>query len=394
MGLLFLINFIMIINEIVLKITSKCNLSCKYCYVYNKGDTSYVNEPHVISDDIIVKLLQKLNYYCELHKLNNFFIVFHGGEPLLAGHKFYEKFISLSNKIVKYTKVGYALQTNGTLLTEEWCNLLKDLNIHVGISIDGNRNTSINRIFKNNMEAYDKIIAGYNIAKQVIGDTSILSVINTSVNVTTHYQFLKLLNVSFMDCLFPNATYEKLDTNAVNLGKWLCDLFDLWYFDDDNNKPAIRIFNTIINIILGNEYDGNEMFGRKYNGVITIKPNGNIESVDTLKICGNGFTKTKHNIMTDALDSINKTNLYYIYYNAHQDCILCDKCKKCIIKEICGGSKLPHRFSIINGFDNPSVYCKDLFLLITHIQNTLIDDLPKELIEKTQIQKLSNNDYN
>ncbi|MDR2660763.1 MAG: radical SAM protein [Lactobacillaceae bacterium] len=384
----------MIIREIVLKVTSTCNLSCKYCYVFNQGDTSFLHEPKVMNEDVIISVLQKVNNYCELHKLNNFFIVFHGGEPLIVGHEFYEKFISLSNKIIKSVKIHYTLQTNGTLLSEKWCNFFNEFNITVGVSMDGNKLSSVNRVFKNNnMEAYDKILEGYNTAKQFIQYLPILSVINTSANVSEHYQFFKKLKVPHMDCLFPDSTYEKFDKNAKHLGRWLVNLFDLWYFDKDENKPIIRIFYIIIRLLLGNEA-GCELLGTAHNGVINIKSNGNIESVDSLKICGDGFARTKYNILRDELDSIKESDVFYKYYNSHQDDVLCEKCKKCIIKEICGGGLLAHRFSKANGFNNPSVYCKDLFLLISHIQNTLIDDLPEELTDKIQIQKLLNDDYN
>ena len=383
----------MIIREIVLKVTSKCNLCCKYCYVFNQGDTSFLYEPDVMSMDVAINVLKNVNEYCKKHKITDFFIVFHGGEPLLAGKEFYKNFISLSNEIVKSTKIHYNLQTNGTLLSEEWCNLFSRLNIEIGISMDGNKLASVNRVFKNNKEAYEKILIGYNVAKQVMEKAPILSVINTSVNVDEHYMFFKSLKVTYMDCLFPDATYEKPYNNENNLGDWLLKLFDIWYYDNDESKPIIRIFYTIIKLLLGRHKSGCEILGRTDNGVINIKSNGNIEPVDSLKICGNGFTKTKYNIMKHKIDSIKNSDVFYKYYNAHQDNILCEKCNKCIIKDVCGGGLLSHRFSIKNGFDNPSVYCKDLFLLISHIQNVLIDDFPQELIEKTGIKKLTKDDF-
>lgn len=61
------------------------------------------------------------------------------------------------------------------------------------------------------------------------------------------------------------------------------------------------------------------------------------------------------------------------YYSSHLK--LAKKCIACPIKETCGGGYLPHRYSTINGFNNPSVYCEDLLKLITHVQNVVFEDI-------------------
>ena len=123
-----------------------------------------------------------------------------------------------------------------------------------------------------------------------------------------------------------------------------------------------------------------------------VKPNGNIEAVDSLKICKDGFTKTELNVIHHTFNKALTSDLIQKYYNAHQDNVLCDKCKKCIIKNICGGGQLAHRYYSVNGFDNPSVYCKDISMLVTHIQNKLIDDLSKTSKE-INIEKLTEDDF-
>ncbi|MDR2064696.1 MAG: hypothetical protein LBP85_03170 [Prevotellaceae bacterium] len=268
----------------------------------------------------------------------------------------------MAEKIVTSAKLHYSIQTNGTLLTEMFCNLFKMHNIQVCISIDGNKTASNNRIFKTNEHAaYNSIMDGYNISKKYI-IPAILSVINTNIDTDEYYTFFNDISVSYMDCLPPDSTYDKFDMNANKLGLWLIKLFDLWYFDRNKNKPRIRMFEDAINLFLGNEnYAGGELFGRNFNGVIDIRTNGDIDVVDTLRICGNNLLLAKYNIMYNELDDIINEDIFYKFYNAHQDNVLCKKCRNCIVKDVCGGGLLMHRFSEINGFDNPSVYCFDIF---------------------------------
>ena len=134
---------------------------------------------------------------------------------------------------------------------------------------------------------------------------------------------------------------------------------------------------------------GFEALGRHENKTLCIKTNGNIELVDSLKICGNGFTNTGLNVRFHSFDESFKNEVLRNYYYSHSDIVLCSKCKVCIIRDICGGGKYPHRYSKLNGFDNPSVYCKSIQLLVAHIQNKLFDDMP-DVMEKCNIKRLAN----
>ena len=155
---------------------------------------------------------------------------------------------------------------------------------------------------------------------------------------------------------------------------------------ETDNKVKIHKFQDFISYILGNE-TGTESAGKGENKLAVIETNGDIESVDVLKICGEGFTKQKFNLHSNEFDDIFQNDLMKIYYNSKQ--MLCKKCLACPVVDICGGGYLPHRYSSINGFNNPSIYCSDLLKLIIHIQNSIIDSLPIEIIKETGIQKLT-----
>jgi uncharacterized protein len=125
------------ITSLIVKVASRCNLNCTYCYMYNMGDETYKSQPKIMSNITVENLLYRMKEHSDLHNIDNMSIVFHGGEPMLTGMPFYENFLARAKNILPETvQVDYLMQTNGVLLTEEWCAFLKEKNIVVGISMD------------------------------------------------------------------------------------------------------------------------------------------------------------------------------------------------------------------------------------------------------------------
>ena len=117
-----------------------------------------------------------------------------------------------------------------------------------------------------------------------------------------------------------------------------------------------------------------DALGGGRNGLVVIESDGTIEPVDVLKICGDRFTKTAVNVTTTDIAEIYKSDLVRMYQAG--DVVLCEKCRRCPIRSACGGGYLPHRYSSKSGFDNPSVYCRDLTKLILHIRAKVVATLP------------------
>lgn len=379
-------------TNLVVKVASRCNLNCTYCYVYNMGDNSYKLQPKFMSIETIKKTFARIKSHCLNNGLKNFLIIFHGGEPLLAGLDFYRNFIKIGNDILQdEIRIDYGMQTNGVLLDYNLASELKKLNIQVGISIDGTEvSNNKNRIFHNNKGSYKEIINGFNIIKEVYGDKfanclCVIDVNESPSDVYNHFKQIGASNVHFLfpDCNFKNSSYKDIP----KVGEWLVLMFDLWYKDTDLIKPSIRPLSDLIGLILGYE-KYSEIFGKGKNYTLVIETNGDIETVDTLKICGDGFTKTKFNVVSNEFDEIYESSkLAQEYFNGHEN--LCKTCKNCFLEDICGGGFIGHRYSVENEFNNPSIYCRQIALLICHIQNQIILNLPTEVIANTNIQKLN-----
>ncbi len=395
----------MIVNSIVVKIASRCNLNCSYCYVYNLGDNTYLKQPKLMNYNNVDSLILKVLEHCQNNNLNNFQFIFHGGEPLLQKEDFFTYFISEANRVIASKKIQcfYSLQTNGILLNEKWCKLFNELNIQIGISLDGYKEINDKyRVDHKGNGSYDNVVKGLQIGQKFLNNKpGLLSVMDIESDPVKFYTNLKNLDIKHFDLLWPHATHD-IQPNIENLTKedpktpntfyanWLIKIFEIWYAEKNKTKIRITVFDTIIDLILGKEYASNEDLGLSDVGLLVIETNGDIEVVGALKICGNGFTKSGANIKNHTFSDALETKLAKVYYNSHK--LLPVKCTKCPIVDICGGGHIHTRFSKLNGFNNTSVYCNDFLKLITHIQNTIFDSLPKKY--QNDFDKITYDDLN
>lgn len=381
----------MITKAIIVKVASRCNLNCTYCYMYNMGDESYKLQPKFMSQSTIKDMFIRINNHCNKHNLDKFLLVFHGGEPLLCGIDFYRNFVRIGDEIMSpNVRIDYAMQTNGVLLTHELAFELKSLQIQVGVSLDSTEmSNNKNRIYHNGKGSYNEIIRGFEIIKDVYGAdyANCLCVIDTNENPTFVYNHFKEIGASNVHFLFQDFNYLTAGVDSVpKVGEWLSEMFDLWYNDTDENKPSLRPLTDLISLMFGIERFS-EIFGKGYNDVLVVETNGSIETVDTLKICGDSFTKTVFNVKKNELGDIYEgSKLAGLYYNAHFE--LCNQCKNCPVENVCGGGFLGHRYSTEKEFDNPSVYCKEIIKIISHIQNKVIEAMPEETLANNNIEKM------
>ncbi|WP_082468397.1 radical SAM protein [Pedobacter sp. R20-19] len=382
----------LICKHLVIKIASRCNLNCSYCYMYNMGDSTYKNQPKFMSKEVILSTIKEVKNHCIENDLDEFTFVFHGGEPLLASPKLYEFFVNNTKEILpEGIKTNFKLQTNGMLITKAWCELFEKLNIGIGISLDGDKNENDKyRLDHKGNGSFDAIIKGYATANTYLNNKpGIVTFINIGTNPLTTYNFLKSIEIGYVDFILPDGTHntprwDSLLESQTPYADWLIKIFDLWFLEK-GQKPKIRFFETIMMLILGRGTDeGNDALGVGSHQVLVIETDGGIEPIDSLKVCGNGFTKINANILTSKISDAFDKELAQLCNLSHK--LLCKQCMNCPVKNICGGGYLAHRFSNKNGFNNPSIYCNDLLKLITHIQNVVFGEIPTHLFEELNLQ--------
>jgi len=113
---------------------SACNLACQYCYYLEKELLYPNNKRSWMSEETLETFIQQY-FLAQTQPYVSF--TWHGGEPLLRPISFYKKALKLQQKYGKGFYIENSLQTNGTLLTDEWCRFFKENNFLIGLSIDG-----------------------------------------------------------------------------------------------------------------------------------------------------------------------------------------------------------------------------------------------------------------
>ena len=115
-------------------IGAHCNLACDYCYYLEKAKLYDNVHRHVMSEDLLEKFIQE---YIQSQTMPSVLFTWHGGETFMRPLSFYKKAMELQQKYAGGRTIENCIQTNGTLITEEWCKFLHDNNWLVGVSIDG-----------------------------------------------------------------------------------------------------------------------------------------------------------------------------------------------------------------------------------------------------------------
>lgn len=335
--------------------------------MYNKGDITYLTQPKIMSLTTLTATVSRIQSHISTNNLSEVFIVLHGGEPMLAGKKYIRNLINLFRNQLD-ARINFSIQTNGTLIDSEWVALFQELHVNLGISIDGPKQYHDNyRKYHNGKGSYDTIrrrLHNLNADSQV----GYLFVVNTAILPEELYKFIKDMKIRHLNILLPDHHYADLPSSKTSkeLGNWLISLYDLWR--NDLNRPFVDFFENIIKSFF-NLSEGTQILGSCENSVVCIETDGAIEVIDSLRTCKSGITKNNLNVSKNEIAEIFKLDLFKMYYLSHST--VADKCKKCIYLQTCGGGFLPHRYSLKNEFDNPSIYCESLFGLIRHIENDI-----------------------
>jgi uncharacterized protein len=363
-------NKVVPISSFVIKIASRCNLNCSYCYEYNMGDESWKAMPKYMPESTMIAVLNRIKEHATRHDFSNIAISLHGGEPLLVGHTRLVRYLDLIGEILPTGALSVGCQTNGILIDEEFVQIFNRFNLSVGISLDSAPDSNDRKRYYHNGKGSGKEVE--NALSLLRGNrafSGILSVIDLEASPVDTWRYLASFDPPVMDFLFPHAHWgiikNETDLNQITkYGEWLIEIFDDWFVNGFRPDIRIRFFEEIIYRVFGHK-GSLESLGLEEVSLVTIGLNGQYEQVDTMKSVFPGAHNTSFFATTHSLDEV----LEHEHIKARQTGIsaLSGKCRTCPIVFICGGGYYPHRYSPENGFMNPSVYCSALTLLINHI---------------------------
>lgn len=368
------------ISGYVIKVASRCNLNCSYCYEYNMGDSSWKKMPKYMEEEVFSKTLHRIKSHCDAHQFDNISISLHGGEPLLIGHERLATYLALADEILGGYRLTLGIQSNGLLLDEAYLALLRKYGVSLGISLDGvPEDNDVFRFYHNGKGSGEEVASKLRLLQGSSLFGGILSVINVAADPVQTWRYLASFDPPVVDFLLPHAHWdntltEEQQQRVAKHGDWLISIFDDWY-GGYRQDIRIRFFEEIIYRVFGHA-GSLESLGLEEVSLVTVGVNGDYEQVDTMKSVFPGAHTMSLNVNQHSLDEV----LKHQNVMARQAGIagVSDTCKQCAIVSICGGGYYPHRYSEKNGFNNPSVYCGALTNLITHIQRRIKSDLEKK----------------
>jgi uncharacterized protein len=345
-----------------------------------------------MSKETVRTLASRLSDYVRSADLDSITVLLHGGEPLLAGPQRVKEFLeeitgSLSNS---GCGVEFAMQTNGVLLNNEWLDLFDHWNLTFGISLDGDRLANDRwRLDHGGKSSYEDVLGAVHLIQETEQGKRLfrgfLSVIDVRNNPLGTYRTLSAFSPPRLDFLFPEATHENPPAFAAAeshegtmYADWLIAIFDYWFHQATPTR--IRLFENLIDLILGGRSQ-TEGTGEGHLNLLTIETDGDIEDVDLMKAAFEG-AGTLHGkdgkratIFTHSFSELATAAPFLERHRLHTFAGLSETCRKCRVMPACGGGPLAHRWSNARGFNNPSVYCRDLFKLIGHIEVAVRDEL-------------------
>jgi uncharacterized protein len=360
------------IDNLVVKIAEFCNLRCQYCYLYEHGDTTYKQRPHFMSDAVFEGLLESVRRYCDARPGQQTALTFHGGEPTLVGTTRLCHLAERARAVLGPRLSSLQMQSNGTLIDAQWVRALRSAQVHTSISLDGPPDIhDRHRTSHNGQGSHAAAVRGIRILQEAGLRPGVLAVVAPGADGARVYRHFRELGLDSIDLLIPDVTHDTRDAwygscGPFPLASYLIPAFDAW-FDEDNPSVVVRLFYGLLRRMLGGPMTS-DAFGNPLVSYLIVDTDGSIQPNDALRICENGMTQTMANVCDEGFDNLaSKAPLAYQLLT--QGVPLSATCQACDEVNVCGGGYLPHRYSRANRFDNPSVWCDDIKLLLAHLRS-------------------------
>jgi uncharacterized protein len=363
-------------RQFVLKVHSRCNLACRYCYIYSGADGSWRDQPARIPDHTLRRTAERIAEHAGTHTLSSVDLVLHGGEPLLTGTDLVRRCAAaVRARTGPDTEVTASVQTNGTQLTTRRVAELADARIRVGVSLDGGLpQHNLARVDHAGRPAWHAVTRGLRLlAERPDAYAGILCTVDPTTDPDEIYDSLLSFRPPALDLLLPHGNWTNPpprlapDGHRTPYGDWLARIFDRWWHAD-RPAPRIRIFEELVLVLLGAP-SATEALGTAPVATVVVESDGSIEQIDSLKSAYDGAAATGLDIFRHSFDDA----LDHPGIAARQlgPGALAATCRTCPVGRVCGGGNYTHRYRDGSGFRHPSVYCADLARLIRHAASRL-----------------------
>ena len=370
-----------------------CNLACKYCYYLEKNNLYQNSHRHLMSDDMLEQFTRE---YIEAQTMPQVLFTWHGGEPLMRSIDFYKKALALQKKYAHGKQIDNVIQTNGTLLTDEWCEFFAKNHWLVGISIDGPQEYHDHyRVTPAGKPSWEKVMQGIQLLKKHRVEWNAMAVVN-AYNAEHPLEFYHFFRDNGCQYLQFTPIVERLtehedgrtlaslaDDREIPLadasvtpqqwGNFLCTIFDDWV-RHDVGKMFVEIFDCTLANWMG-VLPGICAYSKECGHAGVMEHNGDVYSCDHFV-----FPEYK-------LGNIREQSLIDMLYGEKQQAFnrlkhtsLPRQCKECDMEFACHGECPKNRFEK-DKYGEPGLnyLCQGYYQYYTHVA-PYMDFMKRELL--------------
>ena len=334
-----------------------CNLACKYCYYLEKNKLYPTAQRHLMSDEMLEQFTRE---YIEAQTMNQVLFTWHGGEPLLRSIDFYRKALSLQQKYAGGRRIDNVIQTNGTLLTDEWCEFFAQNHWLAGISIDGPQPDHDHyRLTAAGKPSWKKVMQGIKLLKKHGVEWNAMAVVN-AYNANHPLEFYRFFKENGCQFLQFTPIVERLtrhedgrtlaslaDKDEISLseasvapeqwGYFLCAIFDEWV-----RKDVGKIFVEIFDCTLANWMGispGICAYSKECGHAGVMEHNGDVYSCDHFVFPEYKLGNIRDHSLIDMLYGEQQQEFSRLKHSS-----LPRQCKECDMEFACHGECPKNRF--------------------------------------------------
>ena len=365
-------------TSMVKPVGSLCNMRCKYCYYLDKAALYDNHQPQM--DEALLE-----NYIRANIEGNNSPVIafaWHGGEPLLAGKEFFRKAVALQQKYGEGRTIENSIQTNGLLIDDEWCQIFRDNNFLVGVSIDGPESIhDAHRVDAGGQPTFARVMKGIERLYRNRVEYNTLTTINihSEGRGAEVYNFLRQISV-FMQFLpvaellcdgrvqspeNEGADIAPWSVSAKGFGQFMCDVFDIWV-KNDVGRRYVQLFDATLALMVGVQPSVCSLCETCGSG-LTVEHNGDV-------YCCDHFVYPEYkigNIHTDHLADLAYCDRQFEFGVAKRS-LLPRECRHCKFYNLCHGECPKHRFIADNtGEYGKNYLCEGYRMFYEHTESAM-----------------------